>query len=212
MDMFRRRSAGATADPETTTGSQAPDEEEDIRPAAETGKGRPTPKRSEANKGRYQSITGSRSSSRSSSSSGSSGSSSSSGSRTDRSRRYEAMKRGEDWALNARDKGPEKKLVRNYIDSKRRISEYYMYALIVLLVALFARNKTISDYISPLVIVLIVLVVIDGLMIRNGIRKLIAARLPGSSTRGLTIYGLMRALQIRRFRVPSPQVNPGDTF
>ena len=120
------------------------------------------------------------------------------------------MKRGEDWALNARDKGPERKLVRDYIDSKRRISEFYMYALIVLLIALFSRNKAISTYISPLVIVLIILVAIDGFVIRRGIQKLIAERLPGSSIRGLTIYGLMRALQIRRFRVPAPQVSPGD--
>jgi hypothetical protein len=198
--MFRRRSAGATADPETTTGSQAP---EDKKPPAQAGKGRPTPKRSQAEKGRYQSITGSRSGS------------SRSGSRTpadraERTRKYEAMKRGEDWALNPRDRGPERKLVRDFIDSKRRISEYYMYALIVLLVALFTRNKSLNTYISPLVLVLIVLVAIDGLLIRRSIQRLIAQRLPGSSTRGLTIYGLMRALQIRRFRVPAPQVSPGD--
>jgi hypothetical protein len=120
------------------------------------------------------------------------------------------MKRGEDWALNPRDRGPERKLVRDFIDSKRRISEYYMYALIVLLVALFTRNKSLNTYISPLVLVLIVLVAIDGLLIRRSIQRLIAQRLPGSSTRGLTIYGLMRALQIRRFRVPAPQVSPGD--
>jgi hypothetical protein len=202
--MFRRRSAGATADPGTPTGSEAP---EDSRPAAEAGKGRPTPKRSEANKGRYQSISGNRSRS----ASGSSGSRPPAD-RAERSRRYEAMKRGEDWALNPRDQGPERKLVRNYIDSKRRISEYYMYALIVLLIALFTRNKAISSYVSPFVIVLIVLVFVDGFVIRRNIGKLIAERLPGSSTRGLTIYGVMRALQIRRFRVPAPQVSPGDSY
>jgi hypothetical protein len=202
--MFRRRSAGATADPGTPTGSEAP---EDSRPAAEAGKGRPTPKRSEANKGRYQSISGNRSRS----ASGSSGSRPPAD-RAERSRRYEAMKRGEDWALNPRDQGPERKLVRNYIDSKRRISEYYMYAVIVLLIVLFTRNKTLSTYVEPAVIVLIVLVFVEGFVIRRNIGKLIAERLPGSSTRGLTIYGVMRALQIRRFRVPAPQVSPGDSY
>ena len=120
------------------------------------------------------------------------------------------MKRGEDWALNPRDRGPERKLVRDFIDSKRRVSEYYMYALIVLLLALFTRNKALNTYISPLVVVLIVVVALDGLLIRRSIQRLISQRLPGSSTRGLTIYGLMRALQIRRFRVPAPQVRPGD--
>jgi hypothetical protein len=85
-----------------------------------------------------------------------------------------------------------------------------MYALVVLLVALFSRNSTLNTYISPLVLVLIVGVVVDGFFLRRGLRRILAERLPSSSMRGLTVYGLMRALQIRRFRMPKPQVGPGD--
>jgi hypothetical protein len=46
-------------------------------------------------------------------------------------------------------------------------------------------------------------------MIRRSLTKLIAERLPGESARGLTMYATMRALQIRRFRVPAPRVGPG---
>lgn len=120
------------------------------------------------------------------------------------------MKRGEDWALGPRDRGPERKLARDYVDSKRRISEFYMYALIVLLIALFSRNATINTYISPLVLVLIVFVVADGYFLRRALRRLLAERLPSSSMRGLTTYSIMRALQIRRFRMPAPAVRPGD--
>jgi DUF3043 family protein len=38
----------------------------------------------------------------------------------------------------------------------------------------------------------------------------VAERLPGESPRGLTVYAVMRALQIRRFRMPAPQAKPGD--
>jgi hypothetical protein len=58
--------------------------------------------------------------------------------------------------------------------------------------------------------VLVVVIVIDAQFIRHGLRKLISERLPGESTRGLTMYAVMRALQIRRFRVPAPRVQPGD--
>jgi hypothetical protein len=119
------------------------------------------------------------------------------------------MKRGEAWALNPRDRGPARALARDFVDSKRRASEYYMYILVLLLAAVFLKNKGLQAIISPLVLVLIVVIVVDALLIRRSLGRLIAERLPGESTRGLTMYSVMRALQIRRFRVPAPRVGPG---
>ena len=195
--MFRRRSAGAT------DGTAAQDSPVNNRPSAESGKGRPTPKRSVAERNRYTPITGVRSRT------GTGGSGSAAG-RTERSRRYEAMKRGEDWALNIRDRGPVKKLARDYVDSKRRVSEYYLYAMIVMLIVLMSRNATLSLFIFPLLLVLVAAVAVDGFFIRRSLMRLAAERCPGESTRGLTWYAVMRSMQIRRMRVPKPQVKPGD--
>ena len=101
-------------------------------------------------------------------------------------------------------------LARDYVDSKRRISEYYMYILLVLVVALFLRSKAAQEFISPLILVLVFVIVVDAQLIRRGLNRLVAERLPGQSTRGLTVYAVMRALQIRRFRIPVPRVHPGD--
>ncbi len=51
------------------------------------------------------------------------------------------MRRGEEWALPAKDKGPARALARDLVDSKRRISEYYMYILLALLVVLFRARS-----------------------------------------------------------------------
>ncbi len=217
MPVFRRNSAGATegkaADSEAEQSQGAPDKS---KPPAEAGKGRPTPKRSEAERDRYRSITGSTTSGR-----GRAGGSTARGkatpedkarARSERDRRTAAMRRGEDWALGPRDRGPVRKLARDYVDSHRRASEYYMYVLIVLLIALLSRNKTLENYVSPLVVVLIVVIAVDAYFIRRGLRKLVAERFPGESTRGLTTYAVMRALQIRRFRMPAPRLKPGDKF
>jgi Protein of unknown function (DUF3043) len=209
--VFRRNNAGATdGTAQDSPGAQSPDdpasETKQPRSPAEAAKGRPTPKRSQAERNRYQPITGSRAPATPRTPEDKAKT------RTDRARKYEAMKAGETWALNPRDRGPAKALARDYIDSKRRISEYYMYILVLLLVAVFFRNKTAQDYISPLVLVLVVVIVIDAQFIRFRLRKLVAERLPGESTRGLTMYAVMRALQIRRFRVPAPRVRPGDKF
>ena len=210
MPVFRRRSAGATdGTAQDSPGAQSPDGPADTKPRspAEAAKGRPTPKRSVAEAKRRQPITGS-----SRATAAPRTKEEKAKARTNRASRYEAMRRGEAWALNPRDRGPARALARDFIDSKRRVSEYYMYILVVLLAAVFVRNKTAQEFISPLVLVLIVIIVIDASLIRRGLNKLMAERLPNESTKGLTAYSVMRALQIRRFRVPVPRVHPGDTI
>jgi len=207
MRVFRRRSAGATdGTAQDSPGAQSPDGPAEVKQprSAEAAKGRPTPKRSEAERKRRQPITGSRAPAAPRTPE------EKAKARTDRSRRYEAMKAGEAWALNPRDRGPAKALARDYIDSKRRISEFYMYILVVLLAAVFIRSKTEQTYVSPLILVLVLIIVVDAQIIRRQLGKLVKERLPGESTRGLTMYSVMRALQIRRFRMPAPRVKPGD--
>ena len=134
--MFRRSSAGATEgkaqDPQ---GAQTPEAPAKSKPAAQAGKGRPTPKRSTAEANRYRTLTGSTTSGR--------GRPTAtdprrkltpeekSKAREDRSKQLQAMRRGEDWALGPRDRGPAKKLARDYVDAHRRPMEFYMYALII---------------------------------------------------------------------------------
>jgi len=215
MPVFRRSSAGAAdgkaTDSEAAQSQGAPDK---TKPPAEAGKGRPTPKRSDAERNRYQTITGSTTSGRGprTGTKAKLTPEDKARARSERARRTEAMRRGEDWALGPRDRGPIRKLARDYVDAHRRPSEYYMYVLIILLVALLSRNATLNTYVSPLVLVLIAVVVVDAYLIRRALRKLAAERYPGESTRGMTTYAVMRSLQIRRFRMPVPRLKPGDEF
>jgi hypothetical protein len=211
--VFRRGNAGArgdTAQDDQGEQSLGAPQTTKVRPAAETAKGRATPKRSEAERGRRQGITGTPSRSGSASRSGTK--TSSADARADRRARQEAIRRGEQWALPARDRGPVKGLARDYIDSRRRLSEYYMYLMIVLVVVLFVKKSGVQLYAEPIALVLILLVVVDAAWLRFKLTKLVRERLPGESTRGLTLYAVFRALQIRRFRVPPPRIRPGDQY
>lgn len=206
--MFRRRNAGAGSAVEEADGaSPGTSETADSQPAGPgpaytPGKGRPTPKRSEAEKRRRGPYTpGDRKAG---------GKAGRASDRTERARKYEAMKRGEDWALAPRDKGPVKALTRDYVDSRRRISEYYMYILIVLLLALFVQSNALKAYLYPVVLLLVVVILVEGTTISRRVRKIAAERYPNESTRGVTMYAIMRTLQIRRFRMPMPRVKPGD--
>jgi len=176
------------------------------RPGAVTaGKGRPTPKRSEAERRRRQPYTAPKDRKEASRASRDR-------QRTDRTRRMEAVRRGEEWALPPRDRGPVKALARDYVDSKRRISEYYMYGLLVLLVLLFIRAPIVQSIVPLIVLGAVLIMGIEGVFIGRRVKRIAAERVPGQSTRGLALYSAMRALQIRKLRVPKPRVKPGDSF
>lgn len=200
--MFRRRStATQDAQAEGTPGASAADQADRAPASLTAGKGRPTPKRSEAERARRYNAPGDRKEALRQSKTRD---------RSTRARKAEAMRRGEEWALPAKDKGPVRALARDYVDSRRRISEYYMYGLGVLVVLLFLpATRLIVDY---LVLGVVLIMLAEGTFLGRQIRKLAAERYPGEPTRGVKLYAGLRAIQIRRLRMPAPRVKPGDTF
>ena len=223
MRVFRRSSADATeGQAQDSQPALAPEAPAKSKQPAQTGKGRPTPKRSEAEANRYRSVTGSTTSGRGPKAAATPGrkltpeekDKSRARARTDRDRQLQAMRRGEEWALQPRDRGPMKKLARDYVDAHRRPSEFYMYALVILVISLVAgkSHKALNSDLQFLLLAIIAVIIVDALLLRRSISKLAKERLPGESTRGITFYSIMRALQLRRFRNPAPRVKPGESF
>jgi hypothetical protein len=224
MAVFQRSSAGATeGQAQDSQPALAPEAPAKSKAPAQTGKGRPTPKRSAAEANRYRSLTGSTTSGRNRSSSTAAPGrkltpeekdKARAQARSERDRQMQAMRRGEEWALQPRDRGPMKKLARDYVDAHRRPSEFYMYALIVLVISLVAgkSHKALNSDLQFLLLAIIAVIIVDALLLRRSISRLAKERLPGESTRGVTFYAIMRALQLRRFRNPAPRIKPGESF
>jgi hypothetical protein len=195
--VFRRRNAAT----EDAPAEPAADEAAAARGAVTAGKGRPTPKRSEAERRRrYQLSAEDRKAA---------GKQSRTRDRAERVRKTEAMRRGEEWALPAKDKGQVRALARDYVDSKRRFSEFYMYGLVVLLFLLFLHSSVIQTVLPIVLIVMVLIMAGEGFWIGSRVAKLANERYPGQSTRGIKMYSGMRALQIRQLRFPKPRVKPG---
>jgi hypothetical protein len=197
--VFRRRSTTTQDAPaEGAPGASA----DHAPPSVTAGKGRPTPKRSEAERRRRYNAPGDRKEAVRQSRTRD---------RSARARKQEAMRRGEEWALPAKDKGPVRALARDYVDSKRRLSEFYMYGLVVLLFLLFLHSPVIQTVLPALLIVMVVIMVVEGYFVGRKVTALAGERFPGESTRGIKIYSAMRSLQIRKLRFPKPRVKPGAT-
>jgi len=121
-----------------------------------------------------------------------------------------AYMRGEESALPARDRGPIKRYVRNYVDSRRNIGEYFLPAVFTVLVLTVVHNKFVSLIAILFMYAAMLYTVISGIFMTRSIRKVVNAKFPGESTKGLGMYGWLRSTQMRRMRAPAPQVKRGD--
>ena len=119
------------------------------------------------------------------------------------------MRRGEDWALLPRDRGPVRALARDYVDSRRHVGEYLFYILILVIILTFTHAPVVQTYSTLIALVLFVVIAIEVSFQVRAIKRLAAERLPGKSTRGLSFYVGMRTINPRRLRSPAPRVQRG---
>jgi hypothetical protein len=123
-----------------------------------------------------------------------------------------AYLRGDEAALPARDRGPARRYVRNFVDSRRSIGEYFLPIIFVVLVLTLFPVAVVQIGAVALMYAVLVIAVIDGIFLSRKIRKAVEAKFPGTSTKGLGMYAWLRSTQMRRLRAPHPQVKVGDSI
>jgi len=173
------------------------------RPGRSPAKGRPTPKRSEAEKRRREPYSAPADRKAAAAKTRESD-------RTVRQAKVAAMRRGEEWALPAKDKGKVRGLARDYVDSRHTLSEYYLFAVIVMIAMLFIPGLRQTIAVDLVVLVILAILVAEGWFTGRRVLRLVNQRYPGESTRGVRLYAALRSTQIRRMRMPPPRVSIGD--
>jgi uncharacterized membrane protein len=125
-------------------------------------------------------------------------------------RQRQALASGDERYLPARDKGPVRKFARDFIDSKFSVAEFFLPMAVVILVLSMLHNPGLQNIALLLWLVVIVLIVVDAAISGFRLRKQLAERFPNENKRGAVAYALMRSLQMRRLRLPKPQVKRGE--
>ena len=117
-----------------------------------------------------------------------------------------AMKAGDERVLTARDRGPVKGLARDFVDSRRMLSNY-LFALLPLVLL-----STAVPALSASSMLLLLVIIIEGAFTGRRIRKLAVARLAEvpNSAFSLGFYAVSRASMPHRWRLPAPRVSVGD--
>ncbi len=122
----------------------------------------------------------------------------------------EAYMRGDESALPARDKGPVRKFVRDYVDSHRSIGEYFLPVIVIVLVLTVIPNRYVQLMAILFMYSAMLYSLLSGFLFTFKIRKLVAKKFPGTPTKGLGMYGWLRSTQMRRMRAPAPQIKRGE--
>lgn len=126
-------------------------------------------------------------------------------------RATKAKQRDESWSKV--DQGPGRVLLRDFIDSRKGMAQWWMpvvistLALALAVMYIYPDGAMVATFVPYLALAALALHVF---VLWRQYKALHAERLPNESLRGLLIYLINRIISLRRFRVPLPRVNPGD--
>ncbi len=172
-------------------------------PSSEAGKGKPTPKRKDVESARKQGISvpkdpkAAKRASRERD-------------RVARATSRAGLMAGDPNFFPRRDAGPVKATVRDYIDRRRTVGEYFVPFAFVILILGLVDNATLQVVVIYVWTAILLLVVLDTILVGILLGKSLKKEFPDKAQRkGEVSYGVLRALQLRRFRIPPPRIKPG---
>ncbi|MEO9324770.1 DUF3043 domain-containing protein [Nocardioides sp. C4-1] len=110
----------------------------------------------------------------------------------------QGMKDGDERYMLARDKGPVRRFIRDFVDARFGFAEV---VVPLMLVALF---------VPALVLPLFVLLVVDLVILRIRVRKQVRQRFPDEPMKGVTYYAVTRAMQMKFMRMPKAKRKIGE--
>ncbi len=118
----------------------------------------------------------------------------------------EGLRSGDERYLPARDKGPVRRFVRDFVDARLCMAELLLPLLLIIMVSqAFARGLS-----NGLWTATILLVALDTMLLVFRLRRELARRFPGQVTKGSVGYGVLRSLQLRFTRMPKTKVKLGS--
>ena len=122
----------------------------------------------------------------------------------------QAMKTGDERYYMPRDRGPVRRFIRDYVDSRFSVVELLIPLLIISMVLGYSGQSALMQASTMVMMATILFVLVDLLVLRFRLRKELIRRFPGEPLKGTTYYAVMRSMQMRFLRLPKPQVKIGQ--
>lgn len=134
----------------------------------------------------------------------------------ERAKAREGLANGDDRYLTSRDRGPQRRLARDVVDSRFTAGELVLPALfLVIIISSIRTDDPVLDlYIQLGTLIamwgLFVLVAFDGFILGKKTLKIATEKYGDKTEKGLRWYAAMRSIQMRGMRLPKPQVKRGN--
>lgn len=199
--MFGRKKEADRAGSTSVTAEPAGPETAPGRPRQTPGKGRPTPSRREQEAARRRPLVPEdRKAAKAQSKEAA---------RADRLRAQAGMAAGDERYLGPRDRGPQRRFARDWVDSRFNLGDVVMVVLLLAVVVLFFPNELVRNYGVYVVWAFTLIAVLDTFLMTQRLKKAAEAKF-GQMQPGLRWYAASRALTLRRTRLPKPRVSRGQ--
>jgi hypothetical protein len=126
---------------------------------------------------------------------------------TERDKQRIGMANGVEKYLPARDRGVQRRYVRDYIDARTSVGEFLIPLMVIVLILTVFPQPEVQIAAFGLLWLFFIGAVIDCVIVGIIIRRKLAAKYGAEKVEtGLRWYAAMRALQLRLMRLPKPQV------
>lgn len=127
----------------------------------------------------------------------------------ERARQRQALETGDERHLPARDRGLQRRFVRDLVDARTGFGEWLMPVVLLYVLFLFVPSPRFLLMLMVILYVIVAGVLIESFWLAARIRRRVVEKF-GAPEPGIRFYGVMRALQFRRLRLPKPQVRRGQ--
>jgi hypothetical protein len=114
---------------------------------------------------------------------------------------------GDERFLPTRDRGPQKKYIRDFVDARFNVGEFLIPIMFAVILLTLIPSAEVQVYAMLAIWAFFLLALIDVFLLGRSIRKRLAATFGETKVeRGVRWYAAMRSLQLRMLRLPKPQV------
>lgn len=121
------------------------------------------------------------------------------------------MAQGDPRYLPARDQGPQRKFVRDWVDAGWHLGEAVMPAMVIVILATFIPVPEVQYYSFVGLWIFIFFVIGDMILTSIQVKRAVKAKFGADRMeKGLGWYAAMRTVQMRFLRLPKPQVKRGQ--